>query len=547
MKLTPVGKAIVVLALLVAAFFAVRKFAPNLKIWALGKKDAASATAAKNDTVSKGDFDALGNAPADPERGKGSEGVAPASNLGGSGKLDRPLVVAINTWAGHSPGIVFNNGLDPNPGSSYKKKYGLDVKFVLLEDPAAKLAAFRSGNVDIMWDTVDNWAREASILAEQNQRAKSVILQDWSRGGDGIVSLASIKSIEELKGHKIACTQFTPSHFLLLYLLAQSGLSPDDRAAVEKDIIFTQDAPAAAAAFKAKQVDAAVTWEPDLSGAVAARGNEAHVLVSTSAATNIIADTLVARQDLIDRAPDTVRDFIHGWLEGIEAIKNDPQGSYATVGKALKLDSDTISGMLSGLKLTPYADNAQFYGLTGGKAHFESLFDTAFVIWRKKGLVTRTVEAKEWADSRFLQALAADYPGQRVEEPKLAAKAPSEKDRAIINKQIQIHFTPGSDEIMAGSFIVLDALGETMTSFGNTYLRVEGNTDATGSQRTNLTLSEKRAAAVKDYILKSFPNIEATRFQTIGHGSANPMADNTTEAGRQLNRRTDIKVVLATQ
>src|SRR4051794_10002980 len=546
MKLTPLGKVIVVVALLVAAFFAVRRFLPDLKIWATGKKGDAG-TAARNETVDKNDFNALGNAPPDPERGKGSEGVTPAASLGNGGKLDRPLVVAINTWAGHSPGIVFNNGMDPNPGSSYKKKYGLDVKFVLLEDPAAKLAAFRSGSVDIMWDTVDNWAREASILAEQNQKAKSIVMQDWSRGGDGIVSLASIKSIEELKGHKIACTQFTPSHFLLLYLLAQSGLSPADRAGVEKGIIFTQDAPAAAAAFKSKNVDAAVTWEPDLSAAVTARGSEAHVLVSTSAATNIIADTLVARQDIIDKAPDSLRDFVHGWLEGIDMIKNDPQGSYATVGKALKLDSDTVSGMLSGLKLTPYADNAQFYGLTGAKAHYETLFDTAFIIWRKKGLVTRPVEAKDWADSRFLQALAADYPGQKVEEPKLAAKAPSEKDRAIINKQIQIHFTPGSDEIMAGSFLVLDALGETMTSFGNTYLRVEGNTDATGQAAANLTLSEKRALAVRNYILQNFPNIEPARFQTIGHGSKNPVADNTTEAGRQLNRRTDIKVVLATQ
>ncbi len=40
---------------------------------------------------------------------------------------------------------------------------------------------------------------------------------------------------------------------------------------------------------------------------------------------------------------------------------------------------------------------------------------------------------------------------------------------------------------MAGSYIVLDSLGETMTSFGNTYLRVEGNTDATGSAAANLT------------------------------------------------------------
>src|SRR6185436_11107044 len=191
--------------------------------------------------------------------------------------------------------------------------------------------------------------------------------------------------------------------------------------ALEKNIIFTQDAPAAAAMFKAKQVDAAVTWEPDLSTAVTARGDEAHVLVSTTAATNIIADTLVARQDLIDKAPDTVRDFVHGWFEGIEMIKNDPQGSYAMVGKALKLDSDTVSGMLSGLKLTPYADNAQFYGLAGGKAHFDTLFDTAFVIWRKKGLVTRPVEAKDWADTRFISALAPSYPSSKVEEPKVAA------------------------------------------------------------------------------------------------------------------------------
>jgi outer membrane protein OmpA-like peptidoglycan-associated protein/ABC-type amino acid transport substrate-binding protein len=543
MRLTPFAKLFITIVILAVLGYALWHYkGGDIRHWAGAEKS----TAASSTGDSSKDFAGLKDAPADPGRDTGSTGVAPAS-LSSSGKLGRPLVVGINTWAGHSPGIVFNNGMEPNAGSSYKSRFGMDVKFVLLEDPATKLAAFRKGDIDIMWDTVDNWAREASILAEQNQKAKSVIMQDWSRGGDGIVSLAGINSVEELKGHKIACTQFTPSHFLLLYLLAQSGLSPADRAAVEQGIVFTQDAPAAAAMFKAKQVDAAVTWEPDLSGAVTARGAEAHVLVSTQAATNIIADTLVARQELIDHAPDTIRDFVHGWLEGIDQIKNDPQGSYALVGKALKLDSDTVSGMLSGLKLTVYADNAQFYGLSGGKAHYEALFDTAFVIWRKKGLVTRPVEAKDWADTRFLQALASAYPGQKVEEPKLAAKAPSSQDRAIINKQIQIHFTPASDEIMAGSYLVLDALGETMTSFGNTYLRVEGNTDATGSQRTNLTLSEKRALAVKDYILKNFPNIDAARFQTIGHGAANPVADNATETGRQLNRRTDIKVVLATQ
>jgi outer membrane protein OmpA-like peptidoglycan-associated protein/ABC-type amino acid transport substrate-binding protein len=544
MKLTPFAKlfiTVVVLGVLGYAFWHYK--GDTVRRWAGAEK--AVETAGKAAGVDATDFAALKNAPADAERGKGADGVTGAA-LAGSGKLGRPLVVGINTWAGHAPGVVFNAGMDPSPTSYYKRKYGLEVKFVLLEDPAAKLAAFRKGDVDVMWNTVDNWAREASILAEQGAKAKSILLQDWSRGGDGIVSLATIKSIEDLKGKKVACTQFTPSHFLLLYLLSQSGLSPDDRSAVEKAIVFTQDAPAAAAMFKAKQVDAAVTWEPDLSAAVAARGDEAHVLVSTAAATNIIADTLCARQDLIDSAPETVRDFVHGWFDGIEMIKSDPAGAYNVVGKALKLDEETVSGMLSGLKLTPYADNAQFYGLTGGKAHYETLFDTAFVIWRKKGLVTKAVDAKDWADTRFLAALAPAYQAQKVEEPKVAAKAPAATDRAIINKQIQIHFTPNSDEIMPGSFFVLDALGETMTSFGNTYLRVEGNTDATGKATANMQLSERRALAVKNYVLTNFPNIEPGRFQTIGRGSTNPVADNATEAGRQLNRRTDIKVVLAT-
>ena len=118
--------------------------------------------------------------------------------------------------------------------------------------------------------------------------------------------------------------------------------------------------------FKARQVDAAVTWEPDLSAAVAARGDEAHVLISTTAASNIIADTLCARQDILNRAPESVRDFVHGWLDGIEMMKTDPASTNELVARALKLDAETVSGMLSGLKLTTYAVYDQVYGLTGG-------------------------------------------------------------------------------------------------------------------------------------------------------------------------------------
>lgn len=551
MKLTPLAKAFIALIVIaVVGYTGYHYYGNEIKEWSKGGDKGAGkggSTATGGGAVSKDDFNKLGKA-ADPDRNKGVSGVQSANV--GDGKLGRTLVVGINTWAGHTPGIVSNGGLDAAAGSVYKTKYGLDVKFVLIEDPSAKLTAFIKGDIDVMWDTVDSWAREASALAEQNIPAKAIIQQDWSRGGDGIVSLKSINSVEDLKGKTIATTRYTPSHWLLLYLLSQSGLSVDDKKAIEKNLVFTTEAPLAAAAFKAKKVDAAVTWEPDLSGAVKAREDEAHVLVSTAAATNVIADCLVARQDVIDKGPTTLRDFVHGWFDGIDQISKDPAGSYAVTAKALKLGPDDISGMLSGLKLTPFADNALFFGLTGGGEHaqFRTLFDTAFVVWRKQGVISKAVDSKDYLDTRFVAALADQYQGQKVVEPFRfdPKEAKNPQARAIVNKSLSIYFTPGSDEIMNGSYFTLDSLGDTMTAFGNTFLRIEGNTDIKGSQKLNKTLSQKRADAVRKYLVDHF-NIPEQRFQTIGHGAENPVATNETEAGRQLNRRTDIKVILNAQ
>ncbi len=552
MKLTPFAKGFI--ALVIVAVLGVvlwKKFGSEAKDWATEGAASADAGAPSGSAsgakgLSKDDFKL--EQVKDPDRKAPVTGVAPVTL--GKGKLGRPLVVGINTWAGHAPGIVANGGFAPNAaGSIYKEKYGLAVEFKVFEDPATKLTAFASGQMDIMWDTVDSWAREASTLAEQGIKAKSILQQDWSRGGDGIVSLKTIKSVEDLRGKKVATTRYTPSHWLLLYLLNQSGLTPDEKRTNETNLVFTNEAPLAAAAFRSKNVDAAVTWEPDLSGAVKAREADAHVLVSTSAATNVIADTLVARQEIVDKYPETVRDFIHGWFAGIEAMAKDPAGSNELVGKSLKLSGEDVSGMLSGLKLTPFADNALFYGLTGARPQFVALFDAAFVVWRKQGVISKVVEATDCVDTRFVASLAADYAGQKVVEdfkPDASKKGDPAKQRAIVNKQIFIHFATGSDKIMEGSYFTLDALGDTMLAFGNTILAVEGHTDSTGSPEVNRGLSKLRADAVKKYLAANFKIPEA-RFKTSGFGADKPVAVNTTEEGRMQNRRTEIKVILSVE
>lgn len=546
MKLTPFGKLFIVLvALGVIGFVVYKRFGDELRTWAgaTPKSTSGASSGTKVADVTRDDFNAINAGLTDAPREGGAEVKVAGASVGAQA-LGRPLRVGINTWAGHAPGIVANGGMKPgSPASLYKKKYGLDVEFLLLEDPSAKLAAFIKGDIDIMWDTVDSFAREASELKEKGLRARAIIQEDWSRGGDGIVSLKSIRSVEDLKGKRIATTRYTPSHWLLLFLLSQSGLTPQERGEIERSLVWADEAPKAAAMFKAGRVDAAVTWEPDLSGAVAAREEEAHILVSTTAATNVIADTLVARQAILDEAPKSVQSFVAGWFDAIGVMKEDPQGTNQIVADALKLTVDDVSGMLSGLKLTPFADNALFFGLGGSKPYFDSLFNGAFVIWRKKGVVSAVVDGPDFRDERFVASLAQTYASEKVEESFAFKDKPKLTDRAIVNKSLSIHFTTGSDEIMPGSYFTLDSLGDTMLAFGNTYLQVEGNTDARGSEQVNRPLSQKRADAVKAYLVKNF-SIDPKRFVTVGRGSSNPVAPNTSEDGRALNRRTDIKVVL---
>ena len=190
MKLTPFAKlfiTVVILAVLGYVFWHAKGAA--VREWATGKQGSTASTAPG---VTSSDFDALKNAPPDPNRNAGSTGVSNIA-LGQGGRLSRPLVVAINTWAGHSPGIVFNDGLEPGPASQYKQRYGLDVKFVLLEDPAAKLAAFRKGDVDIM---ATNTARYEQYLSSVDLNALSRERTRWEvnvkagKEGDAEVEVA---------------------------------------------------------------------------------------------------------------------------------------------------------------------------------------------------------------------------------------------------------------------------------------------------------------------------------------------------------------------
>lgn len=86
----------------------------------------------------------------------------------------------------------------------------------------------------------------------------------------------------------------------------------------------------------------------------------------------------------------------------------------------------------------------------------------------------------------------------------------------------------------------ISKLATVLNKYPDTNILVEGHTDSTGSEAYNQQLSERRAAAVAN--LAKSRNVAPARFTVQGYGMTQPIADNSTEAGRAQNRRVEIAI-----
>jgi len=83
-------------------------------------------------------------------------------------------------------------------------------------------------------------------------------------------------------------------------------------------------------------------------------------------------------------------------------------------------------------------------------------------------------------------------------------------------------------------------LCDILNEYPDTDLIIEGHTDSDGTEAYNQTLSERRANSVKVFLVKN--NVTGARLTTVGYGEMQPIADNATAEGKQMNRRVHIIV-----
>ncbi|WP_409519751.1 OmpA family protein [Pseudomonas sp. J452] len=119
--------------------------------------------------------------------------------------------------------------------------------------------------------------------------------------------------------------------------------------------------------------------------------------------------------------------------------------------------------------------------------------------------------------------------------------APVVEVSEAVRVELDVKFDFDKSVVKEDSMADIQSLADFMKQYPQTSTVVEGHTDSVGSDAYNQGLSERRANAVRDVLVNQY-GVEAGRVSSVGHGEAQPVADNETDEGRAVNRRVEAAV-----
>jgi NitT/TauT family transport system substrate-binding protein len=482
---------------------------------------------------------------------------------------DGKLVVEfpINVWPGWAPIIVANAGMEPNDQSVFAKKYGFYVRLSIVDDPVKARDLFASGQSHVLWGTLDMMALFAPELVKDSRTVPVVCQQiDFSAGGDGVVARGEIRSINDFriqngKRKKVVLAQNSPSHYLIMSLLIDAGIDPGD-----VDFKWAADAPSAAKIFvQDSSFDAFVGWSPDIY-VVTDKLKSTRLVVTTGTANHLIADVWAVRNDFYRDHPDIVSGLVRGIFDGMDEVRKDPKTAAKALAMAFKIPEEDCGKMVGSdggiaegdAHLTNYRENSKFFLDPFNPANFEVVWNSASTIYKSLGTIGSTVAAGKVKASSILAAMSEAYKDVRdLSQPtfrpdaltKLSAEAGAGQ---VLTKAVMISFEPNKSALNAEYDTTIPAtleeIGKLAGKFGNAYIIIEGNTDASrkGIVPPDLVrqLSYDRADAVRRAIMDKY-KFDPNKFKVVGNGWDNPLAGCTDPGNAEhnkKNRRVEVKV-----
>jgi len=126
--------------------------------------------------------------------------------------------------------------------------------------------------------------------------------------------------------------------------------------------------------------------------------------------------------------------------------------------------------------------------------------------------------------------------------PKPVPPPPKPAPKVIDKMTLQVFFDFDKNILTEADLKELPKAVAFVKKYPGAKIRLDGYTDSIGTDEYNIKLSERRATAVKDYLIKE-AGVSSSKITAVGHGEADPVADNKTEEGRAKNRRVEISIL----
>jgi outer membrane protein OmpA-like peptidoglycan-associated protein len=132
------------------------------------------------------------------------------------------------------------------------------------------------------------------------------------------------------------------------------------------------------------------------------------------------------------------------------------------------------------------------------------------------------------------------YLDKQAKELEKVAETKRTENGILVNMKNDILFDTGSADLKADAVVQLTQVGDIMAKYSDNRVRIEGHTDASGSDDFNRRLSERRAESVKTVLVSR--GVQPAQITVMGLGESRPIADNTTADGRAKNRRVELHI-----
>lgn len=162
-----------------------------------------------------------------------------------------------------------------------------------------------------------------------------------------------------------------------------------------------------------------------------------------------------------------------------------------------------------------------------------------------KGAKVLDVPTNIYEDSKFSRLAFRLYrgasAGSYVTNIKITTASPDMRSKLLTEGKIVsygVYFDVNKDVVKPESYGTLKGIADVLNENPAVKIKIVGHTDADGADASNLDLSKRRAAAVKNELVKTF-GIDASRIDTDGKGEAQPVAPNDTPSNKALNRRVE--------